>query len=166
MADTREIIKKKITYTGPFSVQDLHKMLKEWAGDYSYEAFETEHKEKVTESGKNITYKFKHEKKVSDYAKFVIEIENKMKNVENIVLEIDGKDRKLYKGDVEIEIKGILETDRLSKWEERPGRLFLRGIYDKFLFGSTVSGWEKTLKQEVAHLKQEVEAHLNLFKMR
>lgn len=160
----REIIvdKERVDYEGPFEMVDFYKLFEAFAVDKGYDRRELKHSEAATKEGKFIEVELEPWKLLTDYAKSIIHVRVQMANVKDIV--VDGK--KLQTGKVSAVFDGILETDYESRWEGKPILLFLRTVYDKFIYKPLTGGFDKMIRTDTMHLKEVVKAFLNMYHFR
>ena len=164
MGEKRDIDKKAVSYKGLFKAEELYKSIEEWRKENKYEIAVEKHSEVVSEKGKEVEFPMGFDKKASDYIKFTIKAKVTLKNVEDVLVKKGGAQQKLHKGDVDVAMKAVIETDYDNKWSKVPWRIFIRGLHDKFLRKSEIDEFEKKLKEDLSSLYEEVKAQLNLFK--
>jgi hypothetical protein len=153
----------RIQYEGVFSVSELFRLIDEWLLDKGYYRVEPKHVESAKPEGKFVELELTPGKELTDYAKALIRIKIQMSNIKDVTLETpEGKKQKLNQGTVLITISSVLETDYQERWEAKPLFLFIRTIYDKYIFRSLTGGFEGTIKGDVEHLKRTVSGFLNL----
>jgi len=164
MGEKRELDKKKISYQGLFKAPELYKAIREWGDEHGYEVKEEKHTEIVVEKGKEVKVPLALEKKASDYVKFHLKVSVELKELEDVMITKGKGKERLNKGNVDLGMKAVIETDYDNKWEKKPMFMFLKGLHDKFLRKSEVESFEKELKSNLLNLYDELRAHLNLFK--
>jgi len=152
-----------ITYSGPFELKELHKLIKSYMDTYHYTFYEKNHFEKRDENGKYIEILFEPYKTVSDYVKMVIEIRFWLNNVKDISVDVNGKKRTYQQGDVKIQFKAIIYKDYMSTWEVNPFMMFLRSMIDKYIYRSHFSSFREELSDDVMSLKNQIKSFLNLY---
>jgi len=76
----------------------------------------------------------------------------------------DDKKVKVGNGRIVIFFDGYLEFDYFHKWDEKPFFLFLRSLYDKFIFKFYTERFEQRLTYDMTHLINEVEKFFNLYR--
>lgn len=151
---------------GVVNVSELYKVLKEWLEKRKYTIIEKEYTDEADYSSseeeepkekKKLAIKWKAEKEIDDYTRFVIEISLKG-NVEEISL----KSRKAYKGVITISFESYMEQDYEDRFENSPLFKITRGIYDKFALKKKFSEYSKELKDETYDVYYETKAYLGL----
>ena len=76
----------------------------------------------------------------------------------------NGKKTKVDNGRIIIVIDGFMEYDYESKWDNKPFLLFLRTIYDYFIFKTYTEGFEQRLVHDINHLHDNIEKFFNLYR--
>ena len=160
----RELIvdKERVEYSGPFEMLDFYKLFEAFAVDKNYDRKELKHSESVTKEGKFIEIELEPWKLLTDYAKSIIHVRIQLSNVKDIM--VSGK--KLQTGNIKMIFDGILETDYEARWEGKPLLLFLRTLYDKFIYKTISGGFEKIVKDDTMHLIDLANSFLGLYKFR
>ena len=158
---------RKIKFEGVFDAKGLYDVIRAWSADKGYWPVEKVQAESLKPEGKFIELiLYPVFKKLSDYAKIVFRIHIQMSEVKDVVVERDGKKVKLKEGKVVIIIQGFLETDYEAKWEAKPLLYVLRTVFEKYVFTPFMSGFERTLRDDLAALESQLKAFLNLSKFR
>ncbi len=154
---------ERIQYEGVFSVAELFRLIDEWLLDKGYYRIEPKHVESAKPEGKFVELELTPSKQLTDYAKALLRIKIQMNNIKDATLETpEGKKQKLNQGSVLVTVSGVLETDYQERWESKPLFLFIRTLYDKYIFKSLTGGFEGTIKNDVEHFKRTVSGFLNL----
>jgi hypothetical protein len=166
MAEKRTIQTLRTSYSGLFKVLDLYKLIDDWIIERGYEKDEKMHSENVSESGKDIHMKIDAIKKISEYAKFVIELELNLNNVTETIVKREEKSETLNQGNVSIEIVGYYITDYENRWQQKPIYVFFRTLVEKFIFATPMSEEKLALIDESKHLQSQIEGYLNLYQYR
>lgn len=162
MAERRTVKEQKVVYEGLFKVRDLYKLIHDWIFERGYDKNEVMHSEQVTDAGKNIHMIVEGLKKVSDYAKYIIEFEINMSNIKEVVIKKEDKSETYNQGSVSIELKAFFVTDYENKWQNSPVRVFFRTLVDKFVL--PLSEEKAVLVDELKHAANQIEGFLNLYK--
>ena len=153
-----------VEYSGLFNASELHRLINNWLTEKAYMAHDMRSAEHVSEAGKHIEYVAEPYKRITDYAKYVINITAIMDNVKEVVVEKSGSKVKLNQGKVMVELSGFLELDYEHRWEKKPLFYFLRAIFDQFIFKVNTERFEQGIAEEVNHLHTTVKSFLNLYK--
>jgi len=165
MAEKKLVIdQKRLNYTGLFSVTDLYQLIDNWLREYAYDKFEKKNEEIVGPTGKDIILELRPWLKITDYAKNEIRIKIFMKDVKEVEVEKDGSKIKLNQGEVQMIFDGYTVTDYENRWENKPVFVFLRAIFDKYIFEFYSNKFEDVLIEDVNHLYMTVKSFLNLYR--
>ena len=154
----------KVTFSGTVPFDTLYKTIHKWfTQTYKYDSFdEKEHKTLKTPQGKNLFFKWQSKRIMTDYIIYVIDLEVVIKNM----VEVKRKEsnEKCYKGDYTFTFSGFIMKDYEDTWSRYAFVKFMREVYDKFLIGSKMIGFEKELLSDMNKLRAELKAFLNLQK--
>lgn len=163
MAERRLIVdKERVNYDGLFSAKEVLDIVMTWIKDKGYWPVDKKHTESVKADGRFIEIEMWPYKKVTDYAKNIIVIRIVCSDLKDVVIEIEGKKKKLNQGRLQVVFDAYLETDYEHKWENKPIFYVLRTVFEKYVFTPFLSGFEKNLKADVTHLKNNIKGYLNL----
>jgi hypothetical protein len=157
--------KETITYDGLFSVKELYQFIDDWINTKGYFPVELSIEEVVEKDGKVITAQLAPFKKLTDYAKAIIKINIMISDCKEVEITKADKKQKLNKGKVIIEIQSLLETDYEHRWEMKPWLYVLRTIFEKYIYAPFLSGYKKAVREDTDHLKDQIKAFLNLYKL-
>ncbi len=165
MTETKIIIDGlSINYEGLFSAKECYRLVDTFFEEKNYDKKEVLNTEKVEPSGKYVELEIEPYKKVSDYAKIVVRVRTKMFNVKEVEVEKDGHKLRLNQGKVAILIDGILQTDYENRWTNRPMWIFLRTIYDKFIYKTYIDQFDNMVLRDVNQLHTQLKAFFNLYR--
>jgi hypothetical protein len=163
MAERRIIIDNLLLqYEGLFELRELYMMIDKWLRQKGYDKFEKRNHEHVLKDGKYIEVELEPWKKITDYAKIVINMYMHCYNIKDVVVKKDNQDVRMNQGKVKIRFIGYLVTDYESKWEGKPVFYFLRAVMDKWVYRVSADKFEGAVSEDVKHLYQNVKAFLNL----
>lgn len=163
MADKELLIKEKLEHSGVFDFPGMYKFAHSWLGDEEgYGIVEDKYSEKLSGSAKEIGIEWSASKKMGDYFKIELKVEFKVSDLVDVEVEIDGNKKKMQKGKVSVDIKGVLIKDPSSKWEDKPFNKVLRGIFDKFIIPQRISSTEGKVEGDVQSFKEELKSYLEL----
>jgi len=152
----------RLEYDGVFDAKEVLRVMQQWSSDKGYWLIEKKHGESTKPEGKYIDMEFEPFKKFTDYAKGIIKIRAQFNEVKDIVIERDGKKVRMQEGKILILLSGILETDYEGRWEGKPLFYVLRTVFEKYVYGPFISGFERGVKEDVMSLKNNLKAFLNL----
>ena len=162
MAQKKEVYSEKLKQTGYWKYADIYNFSFSWLKDSSYKLKETLYNEKLSSFGKEVIIKWEAEKKVTDYFKYRISIDWHILGMKDAEVEIDGKQVKTNKGEVEMKFKGEIIKDYEKRWEDKPIWKLLRGIYEKYIIRTTIEEYEDDLEDDVKDMVQDIKAFLNI----
>ena len=162
MTDKDQIIKEKLSHSGYFDFSALYSYAHTWFKNEGYGVNEEKYAEKVKGNAREINIEWKATKTVSDYFKIEHSIKFEIKDLTEVEAEIEGKKKKMNKGSVDIEIKGVLIKDYESKWESSPFNKFMRDVYNKYIIPTRVGSMEGKVKSDAKAFKEEMKAFLEL----
>jgi hypothetical protein len=162
MAQKKLIYKEKLTQVGYWDYNEVYIMLYNWLKDHGYSLTEGFYKEKLSGGGKEILIKWEAGKKVTDYFKYVIELDWHILGMKDAEVEIDGKKVKTNKGELEIVFKGTIIRDYESRWEDKPFHKFLRGTYENYIIRTTIDEYEDDLEDATKELISDIKAFLRI----
>ena len=165
MVETQIIVDGlNLEYDGLFSARELYMLIDKFFKDHMYDKREVSNMEKVEAHGKFIEIEFQPYRKMSDYVKFIIRIKLSMRDVKEVEIEKDGHKLKVNKGKVRFIFDGFLETDYEGRWEGKPMYVFVRTVFNKFVYKVYTARFEEMLTQDVDTLYNEIKAFLNLYR--
>lgn len=163
MVEKDQIIKEKLDHSGIFSFSDLYTFMHTWLKDNLYGVNEEKYGEKVSGASRDIGFEWKATRTLSDYFKIEHTIRVDVTGLTEVEVEIDGKKRRMNKGKIAMEIKGILIKDPKNTWDETsPAYKFLREVYDKYIIPKRIKAMENKIENDVRSFKDEVKAYLEL----
>jgi hypothetical protein len=167
MAEKRIVFSPtKIKYSGLFNITEIHKFIMNWFKKNDFDMVEELTCEQIFEKEKQITYEYKPYKKFTDFAKTYIYLKFNFDNVQDVTIELEGIKKKMHKGSLSIEVKGLLETDYENKWETKPFYYFLKVVFEKFILGSHEDYYQKYTKKKCELFVEETKALLNLQRLK
>jgi hypothetical protein len=151
-----------VKYKGYFHLEELYKLIDHWTREKAYTKHELNNTEQVFKDGRFITLELEPYKKITDYAKYVIQIKMTAKEMKDVTVEKDGRRVALNDGTVELKLTGFLELDYEGRWEKKPLFYFLRNVFDQFVFKTNTEVFEAGLVEEVNQIYSIVKGFLNL----
>ena len=154
----QELIRKD----GIFDYPGLYAYIMDWFNIEGYIPVEQEYGEKDKPGGKKVLILLRPYKKISDYFKFIIEIDLIILDMKKVDVEQDGKKVKMNKGEMTIRIRGVLEKDYEKRWEDRPFAKFMRAVYEQYVIRTTVHSFEDKLYNQCLDLHSNLKAFLDL----
>lgn len=165
MSEIRTIVDHLIVgYSGLFSLSDLYRTIREWFNNKGYCYVEIQNTENVMQTGKEIYISIEPFNKISDYSKIVIRVQIHAMELVDVIVKVDEKKKRMNKAKIKVVLDGYLVTDYENKWESTPLQVFIRTLYDKFLFKSRTSEAENMIQEDVENLRGTIKSFLNLYK--
>lgn len=162
MPEKKDVFKQQLKQKGFFNYEELYKFCFNWLKEEGYSVSEDKYDEKVSSFGKEIKIKWTAKKNISDYFRNVIELKWHILGLTEAEVEIAGQKQKTNKGEIKIDIKGVLERDYEARWEDKPAWKFLRGIYDKYIIRTTMEQYQEALKNKATSYFEQIKAFMNL----
>lgn len=156
---------KTLSYEGLFSVKELYQVVNKWTYDRGYDSREMKNFEHVYPNGKQIEIELWPWRKFTDYTKMFLKIHFLMTNVKEVEIKKGGLKTKMNQGKVIMTINAYHETDYENKWEVKPLFVFLRTLFDKYIFAVHTGKHEQLIIDEVNHLVHVVKGYLNIHRL-
>ncbi|MEM2772466.1 MAG: hypothetical protein QXR88_01295 [Candidatus Pacearchaeota archaeon] len=161
MGEIDKIYETKVKYSGIFDFKNIYTLIFEWLSDMGYFVVEKEYSEKIKAEGKEIEIKWICTKKVTDYFRFIINVNWRIDNLQEIEITKEKKIR-TNKGNIEIKFSAILERDWQNKYEVSPFHKFLRAVYEKYIIPNRIEQMEEKVTEEVLDIVNNIKAYLIL----
>lgn len=152
----------KLKYNGYINLEELYKLVDHWFREKGYTKHELEVGEQVYKDEMSVHVKKQPYKKITDYAKYVIDLRIDGHHLKEVTLDRNGKRLKLLDGEVEVKFTGFLELDYEGRWQEKPMFYFLRSILDQFVYKVNTERYEAGLTEEINLLYGIVNGFLNM----
>ena len=152
---------KTMSYEGLFSAKELYQIVDKWFFDKGYDKSEKKNFEHVYPTGKQIELELWPWRKITDYARIIMKVHFLMTNVKEVEIEKDSLKRRLNQGKVILTCNAYLETDYEQKWESKAVFIFIRTLFDKFVYGVHMGRFDQQIIDEVNHMFFLVKGYLN-----
>lgn len=162
MVEKDVLIVEKMATSGIFDFSGFYSYAHSWFINENYAVYELRYSEKVSGNSRDIIIEWVAIKRYSDYFKFEIGLEFKIKDLNDVEVEIDGKKKKSNKGNIDIEIKGVLVKDPDSRWDLSPFSRFMRDVYNKYIVPSRIDQVKDLLIADAKKFKEETKAYFDL----
>jgi hypothetical protein len=163
MVEKDQIIKEKLDHSGIFNFSELYTFMHTWLKDNLYGVNEEKYSEKVSGAARDISFEWKATRDISDYFKIEHTIRFDIIGLTEVEVEIDGKKKRMNRGKIAMEIKGVLVKDRKNTWDETSAVYkFLREVYNKYIIPSRIEAMENKVEVDARSFKDEVKAYLEL----
>ncbi|MAG47424.1 hypothetical protein CL617_02365 [archaeon] len=138
---------------------EVFRLIQDWLTSRDYSLYEQEyHVDARTEN--NVKIFWRAEKKVDDYAQFVIEVRITGSNIHETTV----KNKKFLRGAFNITFESYIESDYEQRWEQKPFLKVWRGLYDKLFIKDKLDRYNDELKNDTYNIYDEIKAFLSLKK--
>ena len=165
MADTRLIVDHlKLDYKGPFEFNALIRLINVFLFERGYDLKSDKDFEMNTKTGKQIEWQINPWKKISDYANFIPKIRILVQDMNKVEVIKDKKKVKVDNGRLILTIDGWIVFDYFNKWDEHPFFMFLRSLYDRFIYKVYTERFEQRFSYDMRQLYDRIEQFLNVYK--
>lgn len=165
MSDVRAVIDHmKLDYNGPFDFNDLVMMIQRFTFERGFDRKPEKDYEQNTSTGKQIEWQVTHWKKLTDYMRILLRVRILVSDYVKVDAVKDNKKVKVGNGRVILYFDAFMELDYFLRWDSRPFFLFLRVLYDKFIYKVYTERFEQRLTYDMVHLYNEVENFFNIYK--
>ncbi len=162
MTTKKKVFEQNLKHEGYWSYKALYDFAYIYLNEENFFLSEKKYEEKVGENGKDLKVDWNAFRKVTDYFKYVLDIQWRIRGLIDAEAEIGGKKKKTNRGEIKVKVIGTLERDYEEKWEKRPIWKFLRGVYDKYIVRTTIDQHEIKLIEEANDFFNELKSFLNL----
>lgn len=167
MAELKTIIDgKSFDYTGLISIQGLYKAIMNWLDAHDYGGYESAHSEQVFEHGRQITMSIEGDKKLSDNAAIIWEIDLSFANCQETTIEKEGMKQLMYKGKVTVSSTILLKTNYDKSFEQSSFQYFIRVLMDKFVVKNYLSKAASKAKSDYGQFQEQIKSFLNMEQFR
>ncbi|MEM4267996.1 MAG: hypothetical protein QXK37_04145 [Candidatus Woesearchaeota archaeon] len=165
MAERRIVVDNLyLVYEGLFNINDLYLTIDKWLREKRYDKLEKRNSEQVYKDGRQIELELEPWKKITDYARIVINITIWMTNIKEVTVKKDKHIMKMSQGKITLRIIAYLDTDYENKWEGKPYFYFLRTVVDKWIYRVDVRKYESAVADDTFHLYNTIKSFLNLYR--
>ena len=155
---------EKIDYSGPCDVNSLLRLIENFLWERGFDKRQEKDFELNTHGGKFIEWQYSPWKKITDYIQYIVKVRVLGYELVKIDSLNKGKKTKVDSGRIIIVIDGFLLYDYDSYWDDKPILLFLRTIYDYFVFKAYTERFEQQLAHDINHLHDHIEKFFNLYR--
>lgn len=162
MAIKHKVSEGIVKSTSLFDFKETYKFIFAFLSDYGYDVKEKSYSEKIKPEGKEIEIKWDAGKNITDYFKFVVEIDWLIVGMAAVELQKEKIKIKLNRGDIRIRVRGFLERDYERKWETTPFLRFIRDVYDKYIIKNRIGELETMIREETDELIAQLKSYLAL----
>jgi len=160
--DTGRTVSKFLVY----DQKELYNYLRSWFADRHYSRLELDYSERIAANDKKIySWRWRLEKTPEPLMYSVIELEFKAET-EDVQIELqDGSIKKVQKGQVNVEMRSIIERDVKGDWKlrkETPYIRVIREIFEKVVQVRKLGALEKELKDDFNAVFKDLKLYLKM----
>jgi hypothetical protein len=152
-------------YKGIFNMESFLLAYKKSVEVRGYRRHEKRFEELVKENGKDMFLEFRPTKIKTDYIGLMIKIRVEMKDVNDIMIEIDGVPTQFQEGDITLTFDAWVTTRYAQRWNMNPVFWFIRAVFNKYVYQFPLeSGSAGEVAGDCHYVFRQIKAHLNLYK--
>ena len=137
----------RMKHSGLYDLHGLMGAARGWFNGRKYNIIEAEHSESVKGAGKEIRFEWKAVRSVTDYIQFFMQFEVVIYRELDVVVEEQGKKKRMQQGDIEIRFKTWM-VKNYRKTFRGPSKEFFRRTYEKYLIKRELLEYEGKLNNE------------------
>ena len=155
MVERDTVVKEKIKFGGLAEFKEVYKFARDYFWKEEFNLVEDSYTEKLSGTSKELDIMWTAAKKITDYFKITLRLKWKVLNMSEVEVESNGQRKKMNKiGELEIEVKGILEKDYSSKWESGALQKFFKDVYNKYVIPQRTEQKEEQVRDYVQDFKE------------
>ncbi len=163
MSEELLVSKVNVNYSGRFNLKKFYRFLSKLFSEYNYTINENVYK--YSASQKLLEIEWKCTREIDDYTQFKIMVWITGRGMEKVKVKKGDVIEEYDKGDIDVTMKAFLVTDYNDKWENNPILKFLKGIYEKYLYKSTLDQLQEKILSELYSIQNEIKSFFNLSRM-
>ncbi|USN45180.1 MAG: hypothetical protein H6502_03920 [Candidatus Woesearchaeota archaeon] len=156
------VYQRVVDYKGLINVPGVFRVIEDWLRQNGYSKKELRNEEEIFESGKQIILELLPYRLLNPEAKLEIHLVINFRKLQEAEVEDGVRKKKLWKGEVTITTDAYVVTDLENKWDNNAVMLFMKTIFDKFIYKVYSSHYDKMVGEDVDRLLLEVRSYLNL----
>jgi hypothetical protein len=153
-----------LVYEGLLNINDFYLTIDKWLREKGYDKYEKRNIEQVYKDGRQIELEIEPWKKITDYARIVINMTFWMTNLKDVQVKKDKYTVKMTQGKVTMRMIAYLDTDYENMWEGKAVYFFLRTVIDKWIWRVDVRKYESAVADDAFHLYNLMKSFLNLYR--
>ena len=146
---------------GIYDFENLLKVINNALSDLGYVQLENEHSQEQ-EPGGEIKFDYTCRKGATPYVKFIIDIKILVLRPVNVVVETDGKKKRMQKGELEIRIKSAMQKNDNMKFTASKYSEFMRQLYEKFVIKDELNKLEGRLQNDTNFIITRIKGALDM----
>ena len=164
MAEDKQVLYDlRITYSGPFLVEDFYVEIDNWIKQNGFEKEPKKKSEQVTKNGKRIEYVIEIFRPLDDLHKGVIVLRALFDNVKEVAVKKDGKKIRINNGNVHVNIDGFIQSIiHGSFWQVKPIYYFIRALIDQYIYNFWSWKWDGAVANSGHELFKSIRAFFNV----
>jgi hypothetical protein len=166
MSEMRVVVDHlRFNYIGPFNANDLFKHITAFLKERGFDLQVEKEFEQNTKNGKQIEWQIKPWKKIAmDFVHYWVKVRILVYDYNKVDAIVDKKKVKIGNGRVVAYLDGYMELDYANRWEYIPFFMFLRSLYNNFIFKAYTERFEQRLNYDVHHLYQTLQQFFNVYR--
>lgn len=146
---------------GIYDFENLIKKINDSLRYLGYTQLEKEHSQEQ-EPGGEIKFDYTCRKSTTPYVKFIIDIEILVLRPLNVIVETNGKKKRMQKGELEIRIKAVMQKNDNMKFTASPYSEFIRRLYEKFIIKEELNKLEARLLNDANFIITRIKGSLDM----
>jgi hypothetical protein len=155
----------KVEYNGLFQFTNFMRTLNKNIEKRGYKRHEKRFEEVVGEKGKDLFIELRPIKMKTAWASLTIKIRITMKNVREVLLDVDGIETPFQQGDVHILFDAWVTYLLNRRWGMNPVFWFVKSVINKYVYKFPMdAGFSGEVVGDTHFLHQHMKSHLNLYK--
>lgn len=154
----------KLEYKGLFKASDMFKLVDSWLFERGMEKRVNKNYELETSDGKFLEWEVASWKKVTDYIRIIISPRFLIYGLKKTDIAVDSEIKQLDHGRVIVYFDSYIEYDYDHRWDGHPFFVFLRTLYDKFIFSTYTHRFEERLAMDTHQLYDTMEKFFNMYR--
>jgi len=158
MPEEQQIVKVVIDKQSVFKIKDLYDFSYNLVTSLGFDVFE----KFFIKKGDDTVFEWDCWRWVDDYFAYKIWLKVKVLGAKSVKVKRGGIEEPMQKAEVKVTIKGKFVTDWQRRWGANPLTKFFKGLFDKYLMGSTVDARRKELKDKVFLVENELKSFFDL----
>lgn len=163
MAEEEKVFSSSLKYAGIFKFSDFYNFSHEWISEeLGISPEEEKYEEKIKGDEKEITVEWGGGKQLTDYFKEKIKLKFTVRRLQKVIVKKGGAEIETNKGDIKIDMKGILVKDYQGKFEMTGFKKFLRSVYEKYIIPSAVNQFKDKVTSDCDEFLSQAKSYLDL----
>jgi len=158
MAEQQQVASIVIQQKSVFKLKDFYNFLYNLVESQGFTVFE----DIYSREGENASFEWSCKKWVDDYVQYLIWIGCSFEGIKPVKVKRGEIVEPMEKVDVKVTIKPKIITDWQARWGTNPVTKFLKGLYDKYLFGPTLESRKKELLEHANLIANEIKSFFDL----